>query len=254
MTNNLQVFNHGEFGEVAIVQVEGKAYFASTEVAIILGYADPHKAIKQHCKEDGWVVRPVVIPHKNQTVDKKFISEGNLYRLIARSRLESAEKFESWVFDEVLPTIRKTGGYVSNADLMVNTYFGALPQEQQTLVKGLFVNIEEQQKQLSQAQKVITEQAPKVEYADKILLAEGFYTTTEIAKVFGMSAQFLHSELNRKGIIYKTSKKNWVHNEKYKFLREQGFIKYEVNTFGMTMKWSEKGREWLAKQLSVLDN
>ena len=62
--------------------------------------------------------------------------------------MPEAEKFESWVFDEVLPAIRKTGGYVNNVDLMVNTYFSDVPDEQKSLVKGLLVNIEEKQKKI----------------------------------------------------------------------------------------------------------
>ena len=74
--------------------------------------------------------------------------EGDIYRLISNSELPEAEKFESWVFDEVLPAIRKTGGYVNNVDLMVNTYFSDVPDEQKSLVKGLLVNIEEKQKKI----------------------------------------------------------------------------------------------------------
>lgn len=62
--------------------------------------------------------------------------------------MPAAEQFESWVMDEVLPTIRKTGGYVNNAELMVNTYFSDLPDEQKTLVRGLMTNIEEKQKKI----------------------------------------------------------------------------------------------------------
>lgn len=71
----------------------------------------------------------------------KFITEGNVYRLIAHSKLPGAERFERWVFDEVLPSIRKNGGYISNADLMVNTYFSNLPDEQKVVIKGLLTNI-----------------------------------------------------------------------------------------------------------------
>lgn len=84
----------------------------------MLWYADPHKAIKQHCREDGWVNHPVVSETTNQygvttkqTVKKKYITEGNLYCLITHSKLPAAEKFESWVFDEVIPDIRRTGMY-----------------------------------------------------------------------------------------------------------------------------------------------
>ena len=92
------------------MMIDGKEYFPATQCAKILGYSDPFKAIKQHCEEDGWVKCPV-IDSLGRTQEMKFINEGNLYRLIVRSKLPAAKKFERWVFDEVLPEIRRTGGY-----------------------------------------------------------------------------------------------------------------------------------------------
>lgn len=110
--NELKVFQNSEFGELGVMMIDGKEYFPATQCAKILGYADPFKAIKQHCDEDGWVKRPV-IDSLGRTQEMKFINEGNLYRLIVRSKLPAAKKFEHWVFDEVLPEIRRTGGYGS---------------------------------------------------------------------------------------------------------------------------------------------
>ena len=105
----LKVFQNSEFGELGIMMIDGKEYFPATQCAKILGYADPFKAIKQHCNEKGWVICPLLTNGGIQNV--KFINEGNLYRLIIRSKIPSATKFESWVFDEVLPEIRHTGAY-----------------------------------------------------------------------------------------------------------------------------------------------
>lgn len=107
--NELKVFQNSEFGELGVMMIDGKEYFPATQCAKILGYADPFKAVKQHCDEEGWVNCPVLTNGGSQNV--KFITEGNLYRLIARSKLPTAKKFERWVFDEVLPEIRRTGGY-----------------------------------------------------------------------------------------------------------------------------------------------
>ena len=107
--NELKVFQNSEFGELGVMMIDGKEYFPATQCAKILGYADPFKAIKQHCDEEGWVNRPVLTNGGSQNV--KFITEGNLYRLIVRSKLPSAKKFERWVFDEVLPEIRRSGSY-----------------------------------------------------------------------------------------------------------------------------------------------
>lgn len=75
-----------------------------------LGYVDTKKALIQHCKKDGVAIYPLIDSMGRQQ-EAKFINEGNLYRLITHSKLESAERFESWVFDEVIPTIRQTGSY-----------------------------------------------------------------------------------------------------------------------------------------------
>ncbi len=108
--NNLQVFNNEEFGQVRTIEENGKILFGGTDVARALGYTQPHKAVNRHCKKDGGIIR-TVIDNLGRKQDTKFINEGNLYRLIINSKLPSAEKFENWVFDEVLPTIRKTGSY-----------------------------------------------------------------------------------------------------------------------------------------------
>lgn len=110
--NELKVFQNSEFGELGVMMIDGKEYFPATQCAKILGYADPFKAVKQHCDENGWVKRPV-IDSLGRTQEMKFINEGNLYRLIVRSKLPAAKRFERWVFDEVLPEIRRSGGYAS---------------------------------------------------------------------------------------------------------------------------------------------
>lgn len=122
-------FKDSEFGELDLLVEEDKIYFPATQCARILGYSNPYDAIKRHCKEDGVVKHEGVSYTTNQhgvsskqVTEIKYINEGNLYRLIVSSKLPTAEKFERWIFDEVLPTIRKTGGYVANDDLFINTY------------------------------------------------------------------------------------------------------------------------------------
>ncbi len=105
--NELQIFSNKQFGEIRTVEVDNKIYFVAKDIAIALGYKDTVNAVKQHCKG--------VVKHHLPTNGGKqlmnVIPEGDLYRLVAHSELPSAEKFESWIFDEVLPTIRKTGTY-----------------------------------------------------------------------------------------------------------------------------------------------
>ena len=137
MNENLEIFKNEEFGEVRTIMLDDKPYFMASDIAKALGYARPNDAVSRHCRAT--VKHSTPISGKIQKVN--FIPEGDMYRLIAHSKLPSAERFESWIFDEVLPTIRRTGGYINNVDLMVNTYFSDIPDDQKVLVKGLMTNI-----------------------------------------------------------------------------------------------------------------
>lgn len=105
--NDLQIFNNPEFGQVRTIEIDGKPYFMASDIAKALGYTNPNKAVNDHCR--AITKRSTPISGKMQEVN--FIGEGDMYRLITHSKLESAERFESWVFDEVLPALRKTGSY-----------------------------------------------------------------------------------------------------------------------------------------------
>lgn len=110
---NMETFQNKEFGNIRIIIEDDKVLFCGTDVAAALGYKDTVNALKIHCKVDG-VVFHHLIDSIGRKQNAKFISEGNLYRLIVQSRLPSAKRFERWVFDEVLPIIRKRGGYMTD--------------------------------------------------------------------------------------------------------------------------------------------
>ena len=105
--DELMIFNNSEFGEIRTIEEDGKVLFCGSDVAKALGYKRPADAITAHCK--GSVIRR--LPTNGGKQDAKFIPEGDIYRLAAKSELPGAERFESWIFDEVLPSIRKTGEY-----------------------------------------------------------------------------------------------------------------------------------------------
>lgn len=167
MKNELEIFSSEEFGQVRTMVINNNPYFCASDVAKALGYSNTRDAVSRHCKG---VVKSD-IPTNSGVQIVSFIPEGDIYRLIMKSKLPSAEKFESWVVDEVLPTIRKTGGYVNNVDLMVNTYFSDVPDEQKGIVKGLLVNIEEKQKKivaLTTENDLLTQK--NLEWADRPLI------------------------------------------------------------------------------------
>lgn len=112
MNDGMLTVSNSEFGKLDILVEDGKELFPATECARILGYTNPQRAIREHCKG----VNNLVTPYSKGTQKKNFITEGDLWRLIIRSRLPAAQKFEKWLFDEVLPEIRRTGGYRAKPD------------------------------------------------------------------------------------------------------------------------------------------
>ena len=107
-SSETRIFYNEKFGQVRTIEENGKIYFCGRDVAKALGYTNPSDAVNKHCK---WVAKRYIIDSMGRPQEAKFIDEGNLYRLIVRSNMKQAEKFERWVFDDVLPTIRKTGSY-----------------------------------------------------------------------------------------------------------------------------------------------
>lgn len=105
--NELKVFQNSEFGKLEIMVIDGKEYFPATQCARVLGYKEPAKAVREKCKG----VSKIDTPTNGGIQKVGYIPEGDLYRLIINSKLPTARSFESWVFDEVLPEIRHTGGY-----------------------------------------------------------------------------------------------------------------------------------------------
>lgn len=105
--NDLQIFDNAEFGQIRTATIDNKPWFVASDVANALGYSNSRDAIARHCKG----VAKHDTPTSSGTQSISYINEGDVYRLIMKSKLPSAERFESWVMDEVLPSIRETGGY-----------------------------------------------------------------------------------------------------------------------------------------------
>ncbi len=123
--NDLKVFSNSEFGELGVLVIDGKEWFPATQCAKILGYKNPQEAIRSKCKG----VRKMLTPTAGGSQEANYILEGDLYRLIVSSKLPQAEKFERWVFDEVLPSIRHNGGYVPNAEELIAKTAAAVVNE-----------------------------------------------------------------------------------------------------------------------------
>lgn len=173
--NNLQVFNNTEFGQIRTLTENGKILFCASDIAKALGYNNVSDAISKHCR---WVAKRY-IPHpqsKSTTIEVNFIPEGDIYRLIIRSKLPNAEKFERWVFDEVLPTINKHGGYLTPdkiEEVLLNP---------DTIIK-LATELKTEREKLANAEMQIEMDKPKVLFADAVATSKTSILIGELAKL-----------------------------------------------------------------------
>jgi prophage antirepressor-like protein len=246
--NELQIFKNEAFGEIRTVEIDGKPYFVANDVAKSLGYIETAKAIRTHCKG----VSEMDIPSNGGIQKMKVIPEGDIYRLITKSQLPSAEKFESWVFDEVLPTIRKHGMYATdelldNPDLLIQVATALKAEREKNKQLETEVKVKNQ---------LIGELKPKADYVDRILQNSGLVTITQIAKDYGMSGQAMNELLHELKVQYKQSEQ-WLLYSKY---HDQGYthsktvdIKHKDGTpdVKMNTKWTQKGRLFLYELLKT---
>lgn len=244
--NEIQVFKNENFGEIRVAEVGGEPWFCASDVCRMLGYYDGRKAVQTYCKPKGVSKRNTLTKGGNQQLT--YINEGNLYRLITHSKLPSAEQFETWVFDEVLPSIRKHGAYMSS-EVIEKTL-----TDPDFLIK-LATELKNEKQARLKAQKQIELQAPKVQYYDEVLTSQSSYTVTQIAKELGLGPSKLNQMLHEKGVQYKQNgswipyfkyqDKGFVHSETLKYKTHEGKIITK-----MSFKWTEKGRQFIHKLLN----
>lgn len=185
------MFQSSEFGELGILLIDGKEYFPATQCAKIIGHQNPERAIRKYCKG----VTKMVTPTDGGSQEINYIPEGDLYRLIVSSKLPAAEKFESWVFDEVLPSIRKTGSY---------TYQRANPNEEKALqiqemdtrirMSEQFLKLAEIETTLSKNYRdILISKSVEALAGEQLLplpkVTQKTYSATEVGEMLGVTAQ-----------------------------------------------------------------
>ncbi|PNZ42318.1 phage antirepressor [Staphylococcus simulans] len=236
---DLQVFQNSQFGDLEILTIDNKEYFPAIKVAEVLGYTNPRDAISRHTKKRG-VVKHDVIDSLGRKQVKKFIDEGNLYRLISRSKLPQAEQFEEWIFDEVLPAIRKHGIYATDSVI------------EQTLqnpdyIITVLTEYKKEKEQNLLLQQEIGELKPKADYVDEILKSTGTLATTQIAADYGISAQKLNKllhearlqrKVNKQWVLYSEHMgKSYTESDTIPIVRSDGREDTVLQT-----RWTQKGR------------
>lgn len=199
MGSDMQIFKNEQFGEVRMIEENGKPLFCGSDIARALGYARPNDAIVDHCRCT--VKRR--IPHP-QSPDKEigmaFIPEGDVYRLIVRSKLPAADKFERWVFDEVIPSIRKNGGYIAGQETMSDV---------ELMARALIVAqnvIEEKNRQISGLTEENLLMKPKAEYFDDLVDRKLLTNFRDTAKEFHLGQKRFIAFLTDNGYAYRDAK------------------------------------------------
>ena len=214
MQNQIQIFENKEFGKLEVLTFDGQPYFPATECAELLGYARPHNAISRHCRGS---LKRGVIDKLGREQEKIYIPEGDLYRLIIRSKLPAAVRFEAWVCDEVLPSIRKSGVYIAEE----------LLAENEELLECLNLL------------------APKALYYDVILQSPHTLPVSVIAKDYGMTAVAFNRLLHSLGVQYKICG-TWL---LYKRYHGKGYTISRTYQLGGEVYvhtcWTQKGRQFL---------
>lgn len=238
--NELKIFKNSEFGEIRTVEICGEPWFVGKDVAEILGYANPSKALSDHVDEEDKL--------NNESLSSLgqrggwLINESGLYSLILSSKLPNAKAFKRWVTSEVLPAIRRTGAYgVQVPRTLKEALQLALEQEEKIEALQLDNSIKTQQ---------IAELQPKATYYDLILQCKDLLSVTEIAKDYGMSAKGMNKKLHELGVQYNQSGVWFLYakyqSEGYTQTKTQNYPKPDGTQGSRThMYWTQKGRLFL---------
>lgn len=171
--NDIQIFNNPKFGQIRTISKDGEPWFVGKDVAAVLGYQNGSRDINRHVGEEDRIKSMVF--DGNQNKETIIINESGLYSLIMGSKLDSAKQFKKWVTSEVLPTIRKTGGYVNNTAQFVDTYFPQLDGAQKQTISMML----DETKRLGE---LIEKQKPKVLFAEAVSSSPDTITIGELAK------------------------------------------------------------------------
>lgn len=247
---NVTTFNSAQFGDLRTHQTaDGIVLFCLSDVANALGLEQVSR-LKSRLNEKGVTI--IKTPTNGGLQDLNFINEPNLYRCIFQSRKAEAEQFQNWVFEEVLPSIRKTGGYIATTqeDTPELIMARALQVAQATIERSKH-QLQIAEGERDQYKKEVQQLAPLAEYTKEVLQSTSTFTATQMAKDFGMSAVTFNRKLKDLGIIFYQSGQ-WFLTAKYqnKGYTDMRVTKYidrktgEVKT-SQSLVWTEKGRAFL---------
>ncbi len=255
--NNIELFKNENFGEIRTLLINDEVWFVGKDVAEALGYKEPNKAITKHIDEDDRIKYPIT-DNLGRAQETWLINESGLYSLILSSKLPQAKEFKRWVTNEILPSIRKHGGYLTpkkieevllNPDTLIHLAT-ILKEEKEKNATLTLVNKQQEQ--------IINELQPKATYYDLILQCPDLLSVTQIAKDYGKGGAWLNKKLNELGIQYK-HRDTWLLYSKYAdkgytsstthdYPDSKGVIHSRLHTY-----WTQKGRLFIYEQLKRIN-
>lgn len=247
--SELQIFKNVEFGSIRTLQINGEPYFLGKDVAEILGYTNPSKALSDHVDEEDKL--------NNESLSSLgqrggwLINESGLYSLILSSKLPTARRFKRWVTSEVLPTIRRYGVYavdevLANPDMLIEALLQLKAEREINQALKETVAVQNQQ---------IVEMKPKASYYDVVLNCKDLVAISVIAKDYGWSANRMNQYLHQKGVQYKQGNKIWLLYQKY---AEMGYTNTKTHSYpgndgtmhtAVHTYWTQQGRLFIYELL-----
>lgn len=261
----MQVFNNETFGNVRVKMINDEPWFMGRDVCKALGYVNNRKALQDHVdtedKRDGVTIRDSIGRMQKGIV----VNESGLYSLILGSKLDSAKDFKRWVTSEILPTIRKTGGYVNNDEMFINTYLPNADEQTKIMFKSSLTAIRELNGkidtlngeikkldgQVSELGNKVEVMTPKAEYYDDVLQSEGLVSITTIAKDYGKSALWMNNFLHQHKVQFKQNN-TWVLYAKHSgkgYTKSKTYYNEKTGRSKVTMYWTQKGREAIDRMM-----
>lgn len=241
--NELQIFNHAEFGSVRTVTVDNEPYFVGRDVAEILGYSNTRDALAKRVDAEDKLDGVAICDSIGREQTPVLINESGLYSLILSSKLPNARRFKHWVTSEVLPSIRKHGVYaidelLANPDTLISALQELKAERERAKALEQTVAVQHQQ---------ITEMKPKASYYDVVLNCKDLVAISVIAKDYGWSAKKMNKYLHKKGVQFKQGD-IWLLYQDY---AELGYTSTKTHSYNgndgtthtkLHTYWTQKGR------------
>lgn len=230
MINDLKVFSNNEFGEIRAIIINEEPYFVGKDICVSLGYKNTTVALQDNVEEDDKVVTKVsTLGGQQNTV---VINESGLYSLVFGSRLPNAKKFKKWVTSEVLPTIRKTGGYVNNDDVFIETYLPFADSQTRILFKTTLETVRKQND-------IIQKQKEEIEHKEDVII--------------GLVDEITISE--KRQILNRVMRHNHANYQlRWQMLYREFDNKYHINSQARMNTYNETHKPKCKNRLDYIDN